>query len=266
MAPRLVATLATVAAGCASPAGPASTTATTSRSASDDAGATTTVATTRPASQSRPRRIEGARSIVARVNDGDTIVLASGRRVRLVQVDTPEVYGEAECYGAEASALTKRLLPAGTPVTLQRDPLLDDTDHYDRLLRYVFVGTTNVNRTLVRRGAASVWFYDGERGRYADDLLRDVRFARDSGLGLWSACRGTRLDVTEGVNTGSVSSHRSSNPAAARTGATGGRYRWPARDVDCSQIGYGYANWLLRRDRTDPFRLDRDGDGVACEG
>jgi len=37
----------------------------------------------------------GAR--VARVIDGDTIEVASGARIRLVQIDTPEL-GSGECY------------------------------------------------------------------------------------------------------------------------------------------------------------------------
>ena len=36
---------------------------------------------------------------VERVSDGDTIVVDGGTRVRLVQIDTPEVFGEPECYG-----------------------------------------------------------------------------------------------------------------------------------------------------------------------
>jgi hypothetical protein len=36
---------------------------------------------------------------VDHVVDGDTIALRNGQRVRLVQIDTPEVFFEAECYG-----------------------------------------------------------------------------------------------------------------------------------------------------------------------
>lgn len=36
---------------------------------------------------------------VNRVIDGDTIELTNGQRVRLVQIDTPEVYSGYECYG-----------------------------------------------------------------------------------------------------------------------------------------------------------------------
>lgn len=50
------------------------------------------------------------------VSDGDTVVLRNGQRVRLVQIDTPEVFFGTECYGRQASAVTKRLLPAGARV------------------------------------------------------------------------------------------------------------------------------------------------------
>jgi endonuclease YncB( thermonuclease family) len=52
------------------------------------------------------------------VADGDTVDLRNGQKVRLVQIDTPEVYFGTECYGPQASALTKQLLPPGTAVRL----------------------------------------------------------------------------------------------------------------------------------------------------
>ena len=75
------------------------------------------------------------------------------------------------------------MLPVGARVRVERDPALDDIDRYGRLLRYVFKGRLNVNVDLVRKGAASVWFYDGDRGRYADQLLRAAENARASSAG-----------------------------------------------------------------------------------
>ena len=53
------------------------------------------------------------------VTDGDTVVLRTGQKVRLVQIDSPKAFFGTECCGAQASATTKRLLPArqypGTP-------------------------------------------------------------------------------------------------------------------------------------------------------
>ena len=59
---------------------------------------------------------------VDHVADGDTIVLRGGVTVRLVQIDTPEVYFHPECFGEQASAETKELLHRGTLVRLMVDP------------------------------------------------------------------------------------------------------------------------------------------------
>ncbi|HXV95084.1 MAG TPA: thermonuclease family protein [Gaiellaceae bacterium] len=138
---------------------------------------------------------------VARVVDGDTIELATRERVRLVQIDAPEAQ-EDECYAAESTAALDALLPRGAPVRLEADPRLDDTDRFGRLLRYVHRGDVNVNLELVRRGAASVWFFDGDRGRYADELVAAARAAEEGGLGLWSACPSARLAPERGLDTG----------------------------------------------------------------
>ena len=80
------------------------------------------------------------------VTDGDTVVLRNGQRVRLVQIDTPEVYFGTECYGPQASATTKRLLPPGTRVRLLPEPATDRVDQYGRLLRYVVRDTRRAER------------------------------------------------------------------------------------------------------------------------
>jgi micrococcal nuclease len=70
---------------------------------------------------------------VDHVADGDTLTLRNGQRVRLVQIDTPEVYFRPECYGRQASAETKRLLPRGTVVRLLPEPTTERVDSYGRL-------------------------------------------------------------------------------------------------------------------------------------
>jgi micrococcal nuclease len=137
---------------------------------------------------------------VARVIDGDTLETADGERVRLVQIDAPEV-GDDECYAHEATAALSDLAAPGTAVRLERDPRLDDTDRFGRLLRYVHANGRNVNLELVRRGAASVWFFDGDRGRYAGELLAAARAADGAGRGLWGACPAATLDPEHGVET-----------------------------------------------------------------
>ena len=139
-------------------------------------------------------------AVVARVIDGDTIELVGGQRVRLVQIDTPEKH--VECYGDQASTLTRRLLPSGTHVRIEQDPRLDQIDQYGRKLAYVWTGDEDVNLTLVRDGAAGVWFFDGRRGRYAKELLGAVEEAQAKRRGLWRACPLARFDPNESMSSG----------------------------------------------------------------
>jgi endonuclease YncB( thermonuclease family) len=141
---------------------------------------------------------------IAHVVDGDTVDLVDGRRVRLVQIDTPEVYGSGECYGKEASRATTRLLPSGTRVRLVAEPATDLVDRYGRLLRYVVrvADGVDVNVRLVEQGAAAPYFYRGRRGRYAALLERLARRARAQRLGLWGRCPGTPYRPTAQIDTG----------------------------------------------------------------
>jgi endonuclease YncB( thermonuclease family) len=141
--------------------------------------------------------------LIDHVTDGDTVVLRNGKRVRLVQIDTPEIFFGTECYGTQASATTKRLLPVGARVRLTAEPATDGVDDYGRLLRYVVRATdgVNVNVRLVAVGAAAPYFYDGRRGRYANRLEALAKRARAKKLGLWGACPRTQYDPYHGVET-----------------------------------------------------------------
>jgi micrococcal nuclease len=135
------------------------------------------------------------------VTDGDTVVLRNGQKVRLVQIDTPEVYFGSECYGRQASATTKRLLPEGVRVRLQPEPATDRVDDFGRLLRYVVRAgdSVNVNIRLVAIGAAAPFFFEGRRGRYASRLEALAKRARAKRLGLWGACPRTAYDPYRGI-------------------------------------------------------------------
>lgn len=138
--------------------------------------------------------------VVARVADGDTLTLTNGSKIRLVQIDAPEI-GTEECYAEAARRELLRLAPVGSRVALETDPALDRVDRNGRLLRYVTRGT-NVNLELVRRGAAAPYFFGGDRGRYAAQLMAAASVARSKRRGLWGASPGTRLDPYRQVDTG----------------------------------------------------------------
>ena len=202
---------------------------------------------------------------VERVIDGDTIVLVGGARVRLLQIDTPEP-GTTECYSRAAGRDLRRMLPAGTVVTLEADPALDRVDRYGRLLRYVHHAGRNLNLALVRDGSATVWFYDGERGRYATALLTAARIARSARRGLWGACPHAVWDPTGPATTGPGSGAAATTPRTAVGGRCDPSYPTvcipsPPPDLDCADIPY-------RRFRVlppDPHHFDGGGDGIGCE-
>ncbi len=51
-------------------------------------------------------------------------------------------------------------------------------------------------------GAATVWFYDHDRGRRAAALITAARAARAAHRGLWGACPRTPFDPYHAADTG----------------------------------------------------------------
>lgn len=95
-------------------------------------------------------------AVVSRVIDGDTIeVIMNGAfyRVRYIGINTPE---SNEPCGREAT-LANSALVAGRTVRLVKD--VSETDQYDRLLRYVYLGDLFVNAKLVADGWAEAVAY-----------------------------------------------------------------------------------------------------------
>lgn len=121
---------------------------------------------------------------VTKNTDGDTLRLSGIGKVRLIGVDTPEVYGGVECYGREASAFTERVLPPGTRVTYKLGP--EPRDRYGRALAYVWLDDGRFfNEMLVDRGYAQVLTIPPNVD-YADRFLAAQRRAREADRGLWS--------------------------------------------------------------------------------
>jgi endonuclease YncB( thermonuclease family) len=90
-------------------------------------------------------------------------------------------------------------------VRVEQDSKLDQVDRYNRELAYVWKGGEDVNVTLVRDGAAGVWFFGGRRGRYAKDLLDATEQAQAAHKGLWGACPLARFDPNESMSSGPAS-------------------------------------------------------------
>ena len=105
--------------------------------------------------------------------------------MRLIGVDTPEVYGTAECYGHEASAFVERLLPLGARVRYSLG--VEQRDRYGRALAYVYLDDGRfLNLLLVRRGYAQPLTIP-PNDEFAGRFVAAARRARARGVGLWSA-------------------------------------------------------------------------------
>lgn len=119
---------------------------------------------------------------VVRVVDGDTIVVnynGTEEKVRMIGIDTPEsVHPDTDKNteaGQTASEYTKTLLE-NKAVSLEFD--VQERDQYGRLLAYVYLNGTMVNKTLLEDGYANIATYP-PNVKYVDDFTAIVA-ARDN--------------------------------------------------------------------------------------
>jgi endonuclease YncB( thermonuclease family) len=113
------------------------------------------------------------------VSDGDTVtVLYQNRypiKVRLYGVDAPE---SRQAYGTKAKQFTSSLAFGKTATIYSKG-----ADRYRRVLGWVFVGSTCLNRELVANGYA--WWYREYSPKEAK--LQQLEFqARQARRGLWA--------------------------------------------------------------------------------
>src|SRR4051812_17494057 len=74
---------------------------------------------------------DAQRAVVTGHVDGDTVTLTgvgagplpigTATKVRVLEIDTPEVFGRVDCFGPEASAFARRTLPERSTVWVSRD-------------------------------------------------------------------------------------------------------------------------------------------------
>lgn len=201
---------------------------------------------------------------VIEVVDGDTVRVdtARGREtVRLLGIDTPETVAPnrpVECFGPEASARAKELLPPGAEVMLELDPSQDQRDRYERVLAYIHLrehaerGPESVNRMMVEGGYAEAYVYERPFA-YTDEFLDSERDARAGGRGMWSECGPGGAGDGAAGDAGGV--------GACDPGYEGACVPAFPPDVDCADLD---ADVVIRVVGEDRHSLDGDGDGIAC--
>jgi endonuclease YncB( thermonuclease family) len=156
------------------PAPSASTTGTTAGAAASSSTAAAPASTT--TMQTHPA-VDDDRFDVNRVFDGDTIVLADGRQVRVLGIDSCENHGaDATPGGDGAKAQADSLIAAsGWKVTLTSQPGAPDVDRHDRLLRYVGLSSGDFGVQMV--GYDHTGIYQG--GNDASQTYLNQLYAHD---------------------------------------------------------------------------------------
>ena len=121
------------------------------------------------------------------VDDGDTIVLKDGRRVRYIGIDSPEVESEhskSEPFGYEAREFNRGL------VYLKKVRLEFDNEKYDqygRLLAYVFSEDgTFVNNAMIAAGYAYCLSIK-PNVKYEELFLKSQHNAMLANKGIWQS-------------------------------------------------------------------------------
>src|SRR5213592_816203 len=132
---------------------------------------------------------QGDFDVVERVVDGDTLLLQSGERVRLIGVDTPETKHPkkpVEYFGKEASDFTRRMVERKR-VRLEFDQAnaaRGHKDRYGRTLAYVFLEDgTLLNADIIKQGYGHA--YTQFPFSRMEEFRRLEREAREEQRGLW---------------------------------------------------------------------------------
>ena len=123
---------------------------------------------------------------VARVYDGDTIILEDKKHVRLLGVNTPEIESRhrAEEPGGVAAKKWLQTQLQENKVYLEYDQVR--RDKYKRLLAHVFLPDgKHLNLALLENGLAVVSIIP-PNGRYTDKLIQAQQHAEKLKLGIWA--------------------------------------------------------------------------------
>ena len=124
--------------------------------------------------------------VVKYVNDGDTIVLTNGKRVRYIGVNAPEIdhhNHRAQPFGYEARTFNKKMV-LNRKIRLEFDQ--EDHDRYGRRLAYIFLPDgTFLNENLLQIGYA-YFLFKKPNLKYNQRLLKAQQEAMKAERGLWN--------------------------------------------------------------------------------
>lgn len=198
-----------------------------------------------------PAIAQNTLSTVVSVGDGDTLRLDDQGKVitvRLGCIDAPEIAQKP--WGQQSATRLKQLLPPGTAVRVREI----ERDRYGRTVAEIYLGSQSINLQLITEGQAVV-YRQYLSGCTANQFLQAEAQAKQKRLGFWNQpspvmpwdFRRTGSPPQETPRTNQL-------PACVNS------------DCNCSDFKtQAEAQRVLAAFPGDPHKLDRDGDGVACE-
>lgn len=183
------------------------------------------------------------------VSDGDTVILLTDSseklRVRLTEIDAPE---SNQPYGDDSRQRLAVMIHKKNVRVVS-----SGHDRYGRVLGRIYVGGIDVNRQMVKEGAA--WVYR----QYMTDrvFLSDERAAKNAKRGLWALQKDQQIppwDWRRGVRPADPVSEESTNWSCGLKG----------RKTVCGQLR-SCKEAMFYLEQCGFQHLDRDGDSVPCE-
>lgn len=189
---------------------------------------------------------------VVSIGDGDTLrVSINGIQttVRLACIDAPE--SSQLPYGPAARARLQQLAPIGSKVWVDAKT----TDRYGRTIALVANDKQSINLTLVQEGYAPVYRqYISACPNLKSQLLAAEEQAKKQRLEFWVEPNPVMPWNYRNARQGNWPS-LTNLPACTKT------------DCNCSDFKTrADAQKVLDAIPSDPFKLDPDRDGIACEG
>jgi endonuclease YncB( thermonuclease family) len=119
------------------------------------------------------------------VNDGDTIVLTNGWRVRYIGIDAPEIDHEsqkAQPYGYKARSFNQTVV-LSQKIRLEFDR--ERHDRYGRLLAYIFLADGSFLNSRMLENGLAFYLYRRPNVKYDKRLLKAQRDGMKAQKGLW---------------------------------------------------------------------------------
>lgn len=173
---------------------------------------------------------------VTGIVDGDTI-LVDGQSVRFALASTPEIN---EPMGVAAKQFVQQTCPVGSTVKVDEDDG-QTQGSYGRMIAVIYCNGVNLNEAVIETGFGHLSFVYCDESEFSDNA--------------WSGCdTSQQIKSSQQIESSQTNSDCDPNYSGACIPKN-------SADLDCADVPKN-----IKVEGSDPHGLDRDGDGIGCEG